>query len=173
VWPLKKLRNVADRNTYRGSDRAVTACGVVAAIVVSEQSVRELADAESFERGRAYFHAGRVRRFAVEGTTVTAVVEGTQRAAGHGSVRRAVVCRPAVHSVLVEVLLWEGHIEAAWQATTTRGCRDQLWLRLARERAAIHPPTRSRSCWPQPTRRSTTRTGARILREELDRAGLP
>jgi hypothetical protein len=43
VRPLKKLQNAADRNTYLGSEVAVTACDVVAAIVVSEQSVRELA----------------------------------------------------------------------------------------------------------------------------------
>ncbi len=45
--------------------------------MVSEQSVRELADARSFARGRAYLDAGRVRRLALDGTTVTAVVEGT------------------------------------------------------------------------------------------------
>ena len=55
----------------------VTPCGAVAAIVVSEQSVREMADARSFARGRAYLDAGRVRRLAVDGTTVTAIVEGT------------------------------------------------------------------------------------------------
>lgn len=47
--------------------------------------------------------------------------------------------RPAGHSTLVEVLLWEGDTEAAWQAATTGGCRDELWLRVARERAATHP----------------------------------
>ncbi|MGH3994706.1 MAG: SWIM zinc finger family protein, partial [Pseudonocardiaceae bacterium] len=56
---------------------AMTTCGFVAAVVVSEQSVLELADARSFERGRAYLTAGRVRRLAVDGTTVTAVVDGT------------------------------------------------------------------------------------------------
>ncbi|MGH3588365.1 MAG: SWIM zinc finger family protein, partial [Pseudonocardia sp.] len=47
--------------------------------------------------------------------------------------------RPAGHSTLVEVLLWEGDTEAAWQAATAGGCRDELWLRVARERAATHP----------------------------------
>ncbi|MGH3693113.1 MAG: SWIM zinc finger family protein [Pseudonocardiaceae bacterium] len=47
--------------------------------------------------------------------------------------------RPTGHSTLVEVLLWEGDAEAAWQAATAGGCRDELWLRLARERAATHP----------------------------------
>jgi SWIM zinc finger len=47
--------------------------------------------------------------------------------------------RPAGHSVLVEVLLWEGDVEAAWQVAVDGGCRDESWLRLARERAATHP----------------------------------
>jgi hypothetical protein len=36
-----------------------------------------MADARSFARGRAYLDAGRVRKLAVDGTTVTAIVEGT------------------------------------------------------------------------------------------------
>jgi hypothetical protein len=43
------------------------------------------------------------------------------------------------YSTLVEVLLWEGDAEAAWQAAADGGCRDDLWLRLARQRAASHP----------------------------------
>jgi hypothetical protein len=42
-------------------------------------------------------------------------------------------------SDLVEVLLWEDDVEAAWQAAVAGGCRDELWLRLARARAAGHP----------------------------------
>ncbi|GAA4536740.1 SWIM zinc finger family protein [Amycolatopsis samaneae] len=45
----------------------------------------------------------------------------------------------AGHSVLVEVLLWEGDVPAAWKAATSGGCRDDLWLRLARERAKTRP----------------------------------
>lgn len=55
----------------------VTPCGVVAAIVVSEQSVRELADTQSFEKGRVYLNEGRVRWLVVDGTTVMAAVDGT------------------------------------------------------------------------------------------------
>ena len=47
--------------------------------------------------------------------------------------------RPSGRSTLVEVLLWEGDAEAAWQAAVDGGCRDELWLRLARQRAATHP----------------------------------
>lgn len=47
------------------------------AVEVSERSVRMLADGRSFERGRAYVAAGRVRRVEVDGTTVTATVDGT------------------------------------------------------------------------------------------------
>lgn len=42
-------------------------------------------------------------------------------------------------SALVEILLDENEIEAAWQAAVDGGCSDGLWLRLARARAANHP----------------------------------
>jgi len=42
-------------------------------------------------------------------------------------------------SVLVEILLWEGDTEAAWQAAVDAGCSQELWLRLARARAAAYP----------------------------------
>ncbi|MEU6645842.1 DUF6880 family protein [Saccharomonospora sp. NPDC046836] len=47
--------------------------------------------------------------------------------------------REAGHSTLVEVLLWEGDTDAAWQAALDGGCRDELWLRLAHDRAGAHP----------------------------------
>ncbi|MFD2077567.1 SWIM zinc finger family protein [Actinopolymorpha cephalotaxi] len=43
------------------------------------------------------------------------------------------------HSTLVEVLLWEGDIEGAWEAAVAGGCRFGLWLQLARARADAHP----------------------------------
>lgn len=48
------------------------------AVEVSERSVRKLADPRSFERGEKYFAAGRVRRVTVDGTTVSATVDGTR-----------------------------------------------------------------------------------------------
>lgn len=53
-------------------------------------------------------------------------------------VRRAlgVTSPPAV---LVEVLLFEGDVEAAWQAAGEHGAPDRLWLDLARARAKEHP----------------------------------
>ncbi|ONI70922.1 hypothetical protein ALI144C_51060 [Actinosynnema sp. ALI-1.44] len=42
-------------------------------------------------------------------------------------------------SALVEILLDDDEIEAAWQAAVDGGCSDGLWLRLARTRAASHP----------------------------------
>jgi hypothetical protein len=42
-------------------------------------------------------------------------------------------------STLVEILLDEDEIEAAWQAAVDGGCSVGLWLRLARVRAANHP----------------------------------
>jgi hypothetical protein len=49
----------------------------IVAIEFSERSVRKVADPTSFERGEAYFAAGRVRRVTVDGTAVRAVVDGT------------------------------------------------------------------------------------------------
>ena len=46
---------------------------------------------------------------------------------------------PGGHSTLVEVLLWEGDVDAAWQAGRNGGCRPPLWLELARRRAEHHP----------------------------------
>lgn len=43
------------------------------------------------------------------------------------------------HSTLVEVLLWEGDVESAWDAAQTGGCRRGLWLQVGRERAKTHP----------------------------------
>ncbi|WP_248963892.1 SWIM zinc finger family protein [Sphaerisporangium perillae] len=45
----------------------------------------------------------------------------------------------AGRSVLVEVLLWEGDVDHAWQAAQQGGCHQDLWLRVARARAATHP----------------------------------
>lgn len=42
-------------------------------------------------------------------------------------------------STLVEILLADADIDAAWQAAVEGGCSDGLWLRLARARATAHP----------------------------------
>ncbi len=42
-------------------------------------------------------------------------------------------------TTLVEVLLWEGDVDGAWQAAVRGGCNEPLWLRLARRRAVDHP----------------------------------
>lgn len=47
------------------------------AVEVSAGVVRELADPKSFQRGEEYFAAGHVRRISVDGTAVSATVEGT------------------------------------------------------------------------------------------------
>jgi uncharacterized Zn finger protein len=47
--------------------------------------------------------------------------------------------QPAGHTVLVEVLLWEGDVDAAWAAAQHGGCRRSQWLTLARARASQHP----------------------------------
>jgi uncharacterized Zn finger protein len=47
--------------------------------------------------------------------------------------------RPAGHSTLVHVLLWEGDVDAAWRAAQDGGCAEGLWLDLARRRTEQHP----------------------------------
>ena len=43
------------------------------------------------------------------------------------------------HSLLVEIFLWEGDAEQAWQAARSGGCSQSLWMQLAAIRAADHP----------------------------------
>ena len=60
-------------------------------------------------------------------------------------------------SSLVEILLYEGEVDAAWQAATESGCEPQLWLTLApRARRRIRL-TRFRSTSARPSRRSSLR----------------
>lgn len=47
--------------------------------------------------------------------------------------------RPADHSDLVTVFLWEGDVEAAWAEAKTGGCSDVLWMKMAALREADHP----------------------------------
>lgn len=42
-------------------------------------------------------------------------------------------------SALVEIFLWEGDKEQAWQEAQAGGCSKQLWLRLASQRQSEHP----------------------------------
>ncbi|MGO1285216.1 MAG: SWIM zinc finger family protein [Brachybacterium sp.] len=42
-------------------------------------------------------------------------------------------------SDVVSALLWEGEVDAAWDAACEGGCRHDLWLALARQRAQEHP----------------------------------
>jgi tetratricopeptide (TPR) repeat protein len=46
---------------------------------------------------------------------------------------------PLGHSVLVDVLLSDGDVHAAWEAAQYGGCSEALWLTLARKRAGQHP----------------------------------
>src|ERR1022692_341317 len=50
-----------------------------------------------------------------------------------------VIAEPAGHAGLVEVLLWEDDVDAAWQAAQHGGCTRQRWLDLARARAKERP----------------------------------
>jgi uncharacterized Zn finger protein len=42
-------------------------------------------------------------------------------------------------SLLVEIFLWEGEDELAWQEAQAGGCSKQLWLKLAERRQQTHP----------------------------------
>lgn len=45
----------------------------------------------------------------------------------------------AAGSVLVEILLYEGDVDGAWDAATTVGCDQRWWMTLARAREKDHP----------------------------------
>lgn len=42
-------------------------------------------------------------------------------------------------SLLVEIFLWEGEDELAWQEAQAGGCSKSLWLKLAERRQQAHP----------------------------------
>jgi len=47
--------------------------------------------------------------------------------------------RPAGRSEVVEALLWEGDVDAAWAEAVAGGCSASLWMTLAAARAVDHP----------------------------------
>lgn len=51
---------------------------------------------------------------------------------------RSIVTAPPA-SVLVEILLFEGDADGAWNAASEYGCTDRLWLSLARARETRYP----------------------------------
>ena len=46
---------------------------------------------------------------------------------------------PDARSTLVEVHLWEGDADAAWEVAAARGVPHRLWMQLAHAREAEHP----------------------------------
>jgi len=42
-------------------------------------------------------------------------------------------------AALIEILLYEGRVDAAWTAATDLGCHQRMWLTLARTREDTHP----------------------------------
>lgn len=46
---------------------------------------------------------------------------------------------PATSSILVEVLLHDNDVDAAWRVASEHGCTQQLWMALARARERTHP----------------------------------
>ncbi len=62
------------------------------------------------------------------------------RVAGASAVSTAPPARPAAAAApLVEILLYEGEAEEAWDTASAHGCDASLWLVLARTREASHP----------------------------------
>jgi tetratricopeptide (TPR) repeat protein len=47
--------------------------------------------------------------------------------------------QPEGHSLLVQIFLYEGDADAAWNEAQQGGCRDSLWLELAAVRGKDHP----------------------------------
>jgi len=52
---------------------------------------------------------------------------------------RSYLARPVDHSTPVEILLWEGEVEAAWREAKEGGCSERLRMELADRRARDHP----------------------------------
>ena len=46
---------------------------------------------------------------------------------------------PRAAEALVEILAYEGRVEAAWNAATLHGCAERMWMTLARAREKTHP----------------------------------
>lgn len=68
--------------------------------------------------------------------------------------------QPEGHSLLVQVFLYEGDIEAAWREAQHGGCRDSLWLELAAAREKDHPEDAAPIYLAQAERAITTATNA-------------
>ena len=56
-----------------------------------------------------------------------------------GEAKSSCFPRPVDCSALVEILLWESGVEAAWCEAKEGGCSERLWLELADRRAREHP----------------------------------
>jgi len=66
-----------------------------------------------------------------------------EQKAGNSSQKQSVYYRwspqPPDHSLLVTILLWEKYDEKAWAEAQSGGCREQLWLDMAKRREKTHP----------------------------------
>lgn len=54
------------------------------------------------------------------------------KAAGHGAA-------PRFARALLDILLYEGRVDEAWDTAKDFGCDQQMWLTLARAREQTHP----------------------------------
>ncbi|MEW6470805.1 MAG: hypothetical protein AB1679_00865 [Actinomycetota bacterium] len=57
----------------------------------------------------------------------------------NGTNRHVFPFHPPGAAVLIEVLLWEGDIDGAWEEALSGDCSHRLWMRLADARQATHP----------------------------------
>jgi uncharacterized Zn finger protein len=81
-------------------------------------------------------------RWPAEREPALAVVRDTIARARDAAARRGIrspLRLGADGSVLVEILLWEGDGDAAWDAAQEHGCNDRLWSHVAAARAERHP----------------------------------
>lgn len=83
--------------------------------------------------------ADRVNRWATEREQALDATRGLVGRTRADSVPRTRWSPYADGSVLVEILLWDGAADAAWDAACAHGCAEPLWRRLADARADDHP----------------------------------
>jgi uncharacterized Zn finger protein len=88
---------------------------------------------------RLYHHATLAGRWDEWRKQALVVLQADAAAAKGDPTHRSRWAKPADHSTLVEVFLWEDDVEAAWAEAQAGGCSDGLWMRLAAAREADHP----------------------------------
>lgn len=85
-------------------------------------------------------HAGKAGRWKTwRAKALTCLREQSAKEKAKAGRSRWAGSRLGDHSALVEVLLWEKDVEAAWKEAKAGGCTGDLWRRLAEKREKDHP----------------------------------